>query len=252
VIAKGTNTFIPSPGTSSNVYVRWAIQYRANAQAGWSYLADLNGNTISGANVGGQWRYIQLSSGTVEGLFTNGGNFINAEVASNYPQPFVFGKGSKVFAFDTVGEYRIIYGNLSSDFGEFQSGVNCNSAGQQDLRVNGQLEIGDFYYPGFNWWGDNDGVYEYRLANSISCSNVFTQTGTSYYAAEPFAKYVTQLYTDISLLTPASSISGTQRFRRLDTRGLSAVSNPEQTKDGAYTANFSSGNRIGDSIPCEF
>lgn len=80
---------------------------------------------------------------------------------------------------------------------------------------------------------------------------MFTQTGTSYYAAEPFAKYVTQLYTNTSLITPAS-INGTARFRRMETRGSSAVSNPEQTKDGAYTATFTSGARTSDSTPCTF
>ena len=246
VVVEGINTFIPNLGTSSNVYVRWAIQYRANAQAGWNYLSDLNNNTISGANAGADYRY---SSTSYRGMDSNGGNIISVEQRANSID--FFGIAGKVFAFNTLGEYRIIYGNLSSDFGEFQLGVNCNQAGQQDLRVNGQLEIGDFYYPGFEWRGDNDGVYEYRLANNISCSNVFTQTSTSYYAAEPFAKYVTQLYTNTSLLTPAS-INGTARFRRMETRGSSAVSNPERTKDGAYTATFSQGARTTDSIPCTF
>jgi hypothetical protein len=252
VYIQGTNSQKPLTGTT-NVYTRFAIQYRANSSSSWVYLADLNGNTISGANVGGQWRYAQLSGGTVEGLFTNGGNFINAEVASNYPQPFVFGNGSKVFAFDTVGEYRIIYGNLSSNFGQFQNGApNCSTAGQQNTEVNGRLEIGDFYYPGFNWFGDEDGVYEYRVTtSSTSCSSSFPSNATAYYAAEPFAKYVTQLYTNTSLLTPAN-INGTARFRRMQERGSVGVSNPEQTKDGAYTATFSSGNRTTDSTPCTF
>ncbi len=247
VIAKGINTFNnPQVGTTSNVYVRWAIQYRANAQAGWSYLADLNSKTISGANAGADYKY---SSTSFRGMDNDGGNIISVEQGPN-SQDF-FGQGAKVFAFNILGEYRIVYGNLSSDFGEFPVGNNCNSAGQQDLRVNGQLEIGDFYYPSLEWSGDDDGVYEYRLANNISCSNVFTQTGTSYYAAEPFAKYVTQLYTNTSLITPAS-INGTARFRRMETRGSSAVSNPEQTKDGAYTATFTSGARTSDSTPCTF
>jgi hypothetical protein len=247
VVVKGINTFIPPQvGITSNLYVRWAIQYRANAQAGWNYLADLNGITISGTNVGADYKY---SSTSFRGMDNDGGNIISVDQRANSQDNF--GQGAKVFAFNTLGEYRIIYGNLSSDFGVFPVGNNCNSAGQQDLRAFGRLEIGDFYYPSFNWWGDNDGVYEYRLANNISCSNVFTQTSTSYYAAEPFAKYVTQLYTNTSLITPAS-INGTARFRRMDTRGSSAVSNPEYTRDGAYTAAFTSGARTNDSTPCTF
>ena len=249
VIAKGVNQFRPTLGTSSNVYTRFAIQYRANASDpnGWSYLADLNSIAISGANVGADYRY---SSTSYQGMDTNGGNIIEVEQSPNSQD--LLGGGAKVFAFNTVGEYRIVYGNISSDFGEFQSGVSCNQAGQQDLRVNGQLEIGDFYYPGFNWWGDQDGVYEYRVTtSSISCSSSFPGNTTLCYAAEPFAKYVTQLYTDISLLTTAN-INGTARFRRMQERGSAGVSNPEQTKDGAYTANFSSGNRTNNSTPCTF
>jgi hypothetical protein len=179
----------------------------------------------------------------------NGGNIISIDQSPNSLSQLA--QGAKVFAFNTVGEYRVVYGNLSSNFGEFGFGVSCNQAGQQDFRANGRLEIGDFYYPNFEWWGDEDGVYEYRVnTSSTSCGSNFG-SGTAYYAAEPFAKYVTQLYTNTSLLTPAN-VNGTARFRRMDQRGSSAVSNPEQTKDGAYTATFSSGNRTSDSTPCTF
>jgi len=247
VIARGVNTYQPTLGTPSDVFVRFAIQYRTNASDpnGWSYLADLNSNTISGTNVGAEYTY---SSTLLRGMDSNGGDIITVDQRPN-SQDF-FGQGAKVFAFNTVGEYRITYGNLSSNFGEFTLGVSCNQAGQQDNRVNGRLEIGDFYYPNFEWDGDGDGVYEYRVSSSSACGSNFG-TGFVYYAAEPFAKYVTQLYTNTSLLTPAS-VNGTLRFRRMEERGSSAVSNPEQTKDGAYTATFSSGNRTSDSTPCIF
>ena len=183
-------------------------------------------------------------------MINNAGNILTAQQNPNSTS--FFGYAGRVFAFNTVGEYRIIYGNLSSDYGEFQIGVNCNTAGQQDLRVNGQLEIGDFYYPGFEWRGDNDGVYEYQVStSSTSCLSPFPSNATLYYAAEPFAKYVTQLYTDVSLINQAFN-AGTIRFRRMETRGSSAVSNPERTKDGAYTATFSQGARSSDSTPCLF
>ena len=245
VIARGVNEFIPMFGVTSNVNVRVAIQYRASASFNWSYLPDLNNNTISGANVGAEYVY---SSTNLRGMDTNGGNIINAEQRPN-SQDF-FGLGAKVFAFNTVGEYRIVYGNISSDFGEFTLGVNCSQAGEQDLQVSGTLEIGDFYYPRFNWWGDQDGIYEYRVKTGTEAScGPWVGSGTAYYAAEPFAKYVTQLYTSTSLLTPAS-VNGTARFRRMQARGSSGVSNPEYTKEGAYTATFSSGNRTTDSTPC--
>ncbi len=249
VIAKGRNTFKPSPGTPSDLNVSFAIQYRTGPldPNGWSYLADLNDNTISGTNVGAEYVY---SSTDLRGMDNDGGNIITVEQRPDSQD--IFGQGAKVFAFNTVGEYRIVYGNLSSNFGEFNSGVSCNQAGQQDSRATGTLEIGDFYYPSFEWQGDDDGVYEYRVKTGSNAScGPWVGSGTVYYAAEPFAKYVTQLYTDISLLTPAN-LNGTIRFRRMQARGNSGVSNPEQTKDGAYTATFSGGNRTSDSTPCEF
>ena len=246
IVVEGINTFIPNLGTSSEVYTRWAVQYRSNSQSSWSYLSDLNNNTISGNNAGGYFNY----SSADDGMINDAGNILTAQQNPNSTS--FFGYAGRVFAFNTVGEYRIIYGNLSSDYGEFQIGVNCNTAGQQDLRVNGQLEIGDFYYPGFEWRGDNDGVYEYQVStSSTSCLSPFPSNATSYYAAEPFAKYVTQLYTDVSLINQAFN-AGTIRFRRMETRGSSAVSNPERTKDGAYTATFSQGARSSDSTPCLF
>ena len=247
VIARGVNEFIPMLGVSSNVNVRVAIQHRTSASDpnGWNYLPDLNSNTISGANVGAEYLY---SSTNLRGINSNGGNIISVEQNPN-SQDLLAG-GAKVFAFNTVGEYRIVYGNISSDFGEFTLGVNCSQAGEQDLQVSGTLEIGDFYYPRFDWWGDQDGIYEYRVKTGSEAScGPWVGSGTAYYAAEPFAKYVTQLYTNTSLLTPAS-VNGTARFRRMQARGSSGVSNPEYTKEGAYTATFFSGNRTTDSIPC--
>ena len=243
VIVRGINNNQPLTGTT-NVFSRYAVQYRATKTDAWQSVADFNNTSISGTNVGGTWRYGQGTQ-TIEGFYNGSGDFLTAEVQSTYPNP-LFGISQKVLAFDEIGEYRIIYGNLASNFGEFQFGVNCSSAGTQDLQVNGRIEVGDFYYPSAFWRGDNDGVYEYRVASNNSCSNLFSSNGTAYYAAEPFAKYVTQLFTDTLLLTPAN-LTGTLRFRRMETRGSSAVSNPEYTKDGAYTATFATG--LINSVP---
>ena len=247
VIVRGVNTNKPSTGTTS-VFSRYAVQYRATQTDAWQSVADFNNTSISGTNVGGTWRYGQ-GTPTIEGFYNGSGDFLTAQVNSTYPNPFVFGVSQKVLAFDEIGEYRIVYGNLASNFGEFQFGVNCSQAGTQDLQVNGRIEVGDFYYPDITWYGDNDGVYEYRVASNNSCSNLFSSNGTAYYAAEPFAKYVTQLFTDTLLLTPAN-LTGTLRFRRMQTRGSSIVSNPELTRDGAYTANFTSGLKTSVPSPC--
>ena len=198
--------------------------------------------------------FFSIGTGGPTGVYFQTGNAIckmlhKSAIAKEHGRKKGIDKAYRCTAPSTGGSnYNI--GQIAA--GEFQFGVNCNSAGQQDLNINGQLEIGDFYYPGFVWRGDNDGVYEYKITtSSTSCSSSFPSFSTSYYAAEPFAKYVTQLYTDTSLITPAS-INSTARFRRMYERGSSAVSNPERTKDGAYTATFSQGARSSDSTPCLF
>ena len=248
VVVRGINTNKPSSFGKTGVFSRYAVQYRATQTDAWQSVADFNNTSISGTNVGGTWQYAQ-GTPTIEGFYNGSGDFLTAEVDSTYPNPFIFGISQKVLAFDEIGEYRIVYGNLASNFGEFQFSVNCTQAGAQDLQVNGRIQVGDFYYPQPEWYGDNDGVYEYRVASNNSCSNLFSSNGTAYYAAEPFAKYVTQLFTDTLLLTPAN-LTGTFRFRRMETRGSSTVSNSELTKDGAYTANFTSGLKTSVPSPC--
>ena len=248
VVVRGINTKPPSSFSTTRVFSRYAVQYRATQTDAWQSVADFNNTSISGTNVGGTWRYAQ-GTPTIEGFYNGSGDFLTAEVDSTYPNPFIFGISQKVLAFDEIGEYRIVYGNLASNFGEFQFSVNCTQAGTQDPQVNGRIQVGDFYYPHSDWNGDGDGVYEYRVASNNSCSNFFSSNGTAYYAAEPFAKYVTQLFTDTLLLTPAN-LTGTFRFRRMETRGSSTVSNPELTRDGAYTADFTSGLKTSVPSPC--
>ena len=90
-------------------------------------------------------------------------------------------------------------------------------------------------------YGTNPGVYRYQIANNNTCSSTFTSTGVNYYAAEPFAKYVTQLYTDVNLVNEATFTSqAVKRFRRMQLISTASadVSNPEYTNQGAYTATF--------------
>ena len=120
----------------------------------------------------------------------------------------------------------------------------------QDPDVEAEYEIGDFYYPQAAWSGDGDGVFEYRLATSTACGTSFITTPTPYYAREPFAKYLTQLYTDTNLTIPATISATALRYRRMETRGSTTPSNPEYTINGAYIGYFSNGLKAPGSSPC--
>jgi hypothetical protein len=117
--------------------------------------------------------------------------------------------------------------------------------------IKAEYEFGNFNSPSVEWEGDGTGVYEYQVADNDLCNAVFVPTNTRYYAAEPFAKYVTNLYTDQALINKATSFQG-GRYRRLDAIGSVLVNNPEFTKDGAYTATFVNGTRTSTAIACTF
>ena len=199
----------------------------------------------------------------------------------------------QVFAFDTAGEYRIILGNLSGGSSDFSSSNPANydywdvsgpnsrygffsKTGVYELEKKGCTSSGvasptplttkqsivyvhDFNAPESNIapdYGTNPGVYRYQIASSSTCSSTFTSTGVNYYAAEPFAKYVTQLYTDVNLNTEATFGSqANKRFRRMQLINTAStdISNPEYTNQGAYTATFTTAAvRTGTVTRCDY
>ena len=181
-------------------------------------------------------------------------------------------EGAQVFAFNDGGEYRFLIGNLESRLNDGTSAgavwgayhgntLNSSTSGSIDctkninLDIQAEYEFGNFNAPSIEWRGDGTGVYEYQVADSNICGLFFTPTSTRYYAAEPFAKYVTTLYTDQALTNVATEINNDPegfRYRRLETIGSVAVSNPEFTKDGAYTADFTLGKRTSYALACTF
>lgn len=255
VYVLGSNTNA-QPTSNTNVNIRHFIQYRASSSDPWTTAQDIRDVNIDTTSISGTWRYQNAfgSNAALEGYHLQSNAFqpstgMNVNAVSGYSGNSSLIKSGKVYAFNDVGEYRVIIGNVQSDYGFFRFSPNCNDP--QDFNASAELYVNDFYSPGTNnnFDGDGDGVYEYRIATSSDCDFSFTNTSTSYYATSPFAKYLTQLYTDINL-TQTANISGTQRFRRLLTRGSSNISNPEFTKNGSYTGSFSNGALTSEPDPC--
>ena len=143
----------------------------------------------------------------------------------------------RVFAFNNPGDYRFLLGNLAGGGGVqhpfpydqppvtvtppfgLNGSLDCNNS---NLYLQGSISIGDFYNPGvvgtgpraiapeFSTYGS---VYKYRISSTGSAtpvtnpdidSSTFPNPPSGFtdiYAAEPFAKYVTQFYTDVNLTT---------------------------------------------------
>jgi hypothetical protein len=243
----------------SQIHRRYSISYRPDSNSTWGTAVDINDNT---ALTAATWTY----NSSKEGWDSNQneyilGNAIDPSITVSKQENNITPRyGGLVYAFNQPGEYRIICGNLSSaissggsystPFGIFYNSVNCNRQISADLESS--VFTGDFYYPIDIEIGQNDGVFRYQIAGSNACNTTFTP-GTNYYAREPLAKYVTQLYTDQALTTKASLTAGLKRFRKMENLNpaITTVSNPEYTREGAYTAEFNNtGLRTTVPSPC--
>lgn len=250
VILRPSNTkTISQTSITSFVNLRYSIQRRTNTNIGWQAVDDLNGVstvTQSGGVPSGTWRYnnAQTEEGFIDttninGQYgSNGGLFVSNNQTTNQNFPF----GALVFAFNTIGDYRIILGNLQSNYGAYDNSVDCSS--EPDNNANAQLIIGDFYNPPMAVANPTDfatygSTYRYEIAGpSAACSTSFN--GVYKYAKEPFAKYVTRFYNDTDFLQPYNPITSSsfkfRRMDRVDSADGNDVYNPEFTKEGAYTA----------------
>ena len=255
---------ISQSNLASYVNLRYGISTRTNTLTNWTPVNDLNGDstvTTNGGVPSGTWEY--NNSGTEEGLTntintlygSNAGLVVSNKITTPSFLPF----GALVLAFNTLGDYRIILGNLQSNYGMYNNSVSCSQT--QDQNASAQLYIGDFYNPPINVANpfdflDYGSTYRYEIEGpNASCSSTFNSVYK--YAKEPFAKYITQVYDDTDFLQPSSlSGAGTYKFRRMDrvdsTDG-NAIYNPEFTKEGAYTASFTaSGLRSSIPKPCTY
>lgn len=247
---------------STNVNLRYNIAYRANENENWSSANDLNNESTAVDNgvKSGTWTFFNGQNKNGWDLLTNN-TYGNQNGLLNVNQETTaspFNTAARVFAFSNIGEYRIIMGNLQSNFGVYQGGsVSCGI--EPTISASAQVLVNDFYNPKDLLispdYNDFPSIYRYEvvLANGQTpCNEDFT--GTYYYAQEPFANYVTQLYTDNDLRnTPLNFTAGVYKIRRMlrvESSVNNNIYNPELTKDGAYTASFSSeGQRNFNSIP---
>ena len=271
---------------------RYAIQYRANSNSTWETAVDISNTSLDASATTSTWDWDFNPGGTDRGLISTTSNYDPQTFAQGLHlirrTPSTTGTydpaySGQVFAFNTNGEYRIILGNLSggsldvgrsigqvpwSQFGffsktgtyELEQRFGCNNPTGVNTPLTtktSKVYVHDFNAPESNIapdYGTNPGVYRYQIANNSACDSTFISTGVNYYAAEPFAKYVTQLYTDVNLVNKATFTSQViKRFRRMQLINTSStdISNPEYTNQGAYTATFTTaGLRNGSVTRC--
>ena len=190
------------------------VEYRVNSSANWVIAQTVDNVLIGGNNISNtKAQYNGAVSGvpTGQGGLTGiGGN--NNEMTLSGTTGGTSGV-KRVFAFDIPGEYRITMGALN---GQICNYADCTLT--KNTSASQGFTTGDYNYGG--------GVgtpqqYQYNV------------NGTTYYAKEHVTKYVTQLYTDLALTTEATITAGNYNFFRPNV-------NWEYTKNGSYTADFSS------------
>ena len=199
-----------TPSTTSQTFnpVSAVVEYRVNSAATWSIAVDVDGTTTN-SKAG--------FNGAVSGVPTGEGGMTN--IGGNNNEMTLSGTtgGSsgvkRVFAFDIPGEYRITLGALN--------GQACHYA---DCTVQKNTQVSQ---------GFTTGDYNYGGGVSTPQQYQYTVNSSTYYAKEHITKYVTQLYTDLALTTPATLTQGTYTFSRPNI-------NWEYTKNGQYTAQFNS------------
>jgi len=210
--------FADCPVTSSNQIgsqafnpASFTIEYRVNSSATWAIAIDVDGTTT---NAKAQYNAGASGVPTGESGMTNiGGNdnemtLVGSTSASSGIK--------RVFAFDLAGEYRITIGAIAGEVCNYLNSNYCTLTKKLDVRQG-------FISGDYNYGGGVGTPQQYQ----------YTVNGSTYYAKEHVTKYVTQLYTDLALTTPATLTQGTYTFSRPNV-------NWEYTKNGSYTAQFNS------------
>ena len=188
------------------------VEYRVNSASNWIVAQTVDNSLIGGNNTSNTKAQY---NGAVSGVPTGEGGLTG--IGGNNNEMTLSGStgGSsgikRVFAFDIPGEYRITMGALN---GQVCNYADCNV--QKNTQVSQGFTTGDYNYGG--------GV-------STPQQYQYTVNGSTYYAKEHITKYVTQLYTDLALTTPATITAGNYNFFRPNV-------NWEYTKNGSYTADF--------------
>jgi hypothetical protein len=294
VIYRINNLYSLDSQDSSELNHRYAFQYRANSASAWQAANDIAGNSIQ-YNGG---TFLNDSNSSSSGMtnttntstrFGTNGIGINQERISRSPSDTnVFSPAGRVFAFDNVGDYRFLLGNIasnggSSDFSPFSlSGdLSCGiPIVGSDGAIRCIVEFGDFNSPKENLgtfpsiippapeFSTYGSVYKYRISSTgnatvltnpnIDSTTISPPTGfTDIYAAEPFAKYVTQFYTDVNLTTKFTATNNYYyyfcRLQYIDPNSLPIpvqfASNYESNKGGVYQTRLNSTGLNIDSTP---
>jgi hypothetical protein len=201
---------------------------------GWVDTAGIHGwvmnNSTTNQGFGGTW----ISSLGGSGWRANGGADVTGggfggpgtlQVSSTTQNS---GQQNYLFAFEDVGDFRLLTGLFQGTDGQCQDGTSAIQNQNWDMSID-------------SLWDGTGTLYDYYVTTSPSGSA--TGDTTKYYMAyEPYGKFVKQFYEyDTNGNLVAAPLSGTHYWKRLSGVTNPTIINPEVTDNGQYTGNLTAG-----------
>ena len=210
------------------------FQTRADYQDpnGWVDSAGLHGWVMNGSttNQGYGGTYNSGAGGTgwrANGAYeATGGGYGGRGTLQVHANSQAMGTQNYLFAFDDVGDFRILTGLFQGTDGQCQDGTTAMQRQNWDISIE-------------SLWDGTPILYDYYVTTSPSGST--TSDTTKYYMAyEPYGKFVKQFYEyDSEGELVAAPLSGNGYYwKRLSGQTNPTILNPESTNNGQYTGNL--------------
>ena len=209
------------------------FQTRADYQDpnGWVDSAGLHGWVMNGStsNQGYGGTYNSGAGGTgwrANGAYeATGGGYGGAGTLQVHSNSQTAGSQNYLFAFEDVGDFRMLTGLFQGTDGQCQDGSTAMMNQNWDISID-------------SLWDGTGTLYDYYVTTSPSGSA--TNDTTKYYMAyESYGKFVKQFYEydGNGNLVPAA-LSGGHYWKRLSGVVNPTIINPESTNNGQYSGNL--------------
>jgi hypothetical protein len=213
------------------------FQTRANFQDpnGWVDSAGLHGWVMNGSTTnqgyGGTFNSGAGGAGwRANGAYdSTGGGYGGSGTIQVYSNGQTAGNQNYLFAFEDVGDFRILTGLFQGPDGQCPNGSTAMQNQNWDISID-------------SLWDGTGTLYDYYVTTSPS-GNVTNDTTKYYMAYESYGKFVKQFYEydGNGDLVPAS-LSGTSFYwKRLSGVVNPTIINPESTNNGQYTGVLTGG-----------
>ena len=212
------------------------FQTRADYQDpnGWVDSAGLHGWVMNGSTTNQGYGGTFNSGAGGIGWRANGaydatlGGYGGAGTLQVHSNSQTAGSQNYLFAFEDVGDFRMLTGLFQGTDGQCQDGSTAMQNQNWDISID-------------SLWDGTGTLYDYYVTTSPSGST--TSDTTKYYMAyESYGKFVKQFYEyDGNGDLVAAPLTGTHYWKRLSGVVAPTIINPESTNNGQYTGTLTAG-----------